>query len=539
MSSLAEMLTEAPPGLLEPMGEALPMEREVTGVTADSREVTPGGIFVAIPGARYDGWDFIPQAVERGAAAVVSRRPPPEPRIPWIRTADPREALAYLADAYWGHPSRRMVLVGITGTNGKTTICWLLREAWKRLGHPAASLGTLGVRWGRLGEGDRSEPWQGWTTPEAPQFQGALARLLEQGIRHAACEVSSHALVQHRVRGTLFRVVAFTNLGRDHLDFHGTMEAYREAKRRLFRPEGRGCLAEERPPAVVCNLSDPEGRAILEGLCGEAPLPLPDGLGWRGPGGERVLPFAAETLPSREGPEPHAEAEAARPGVLVGRVLESGREGLALEVRWGDRLQRLRSPLVGRFQAAHLLAAFGILLVLGEDPSRAAEALAQAPRVPGRMEPVGEDPERLVFVDYAHTPEALETILREGRFLTEGRVLLVFGCGGDRDRGKRPLMGLVAGQLADEVVVTTDNPRHEGPQAIIEDILEGLRTTSCRFHVVPDRREALARALELLQPGDVLLVAGRGAEKVQDWGERKVPFDDREVLRELLAGGGG
>jgi UDP-N-acetylmuramoyl-L-alanyl-D-glutamate--2,6-diaminopimelate ligase len=508
------MLKLVPDGLLE--GTAPLRELAVTGVHHDSRTVAPGGLFVAIRGLAHDGQDHIGQAVAAGAAAVVSDRDPGETGRPWIRTNRPRRALAYLSQAFFEDPSARMTIVGVTGTNGKTTVCALLRDAWRSLGRGSASMGTLGV--------ETSDPsvlrdvsWPSMTTPEAPDFVATLRRLLAAGVDHVAAEVSSHALVLERVVGTRLRAVLFTTFGRDHLDFHGTMEAYREAKWRLFTPEGRGDRGA--PPDAVVNADDPVGREFAQALIAKTSR---GGIGWEGKDGGRVVTYG---LGEEHDPW------------LAGHVLDSGIKGLLMEISWPGGSTSLRVPLIGKFQAGHILAAFGTLLALGVGPEEASRGLSHVRIIPGRMEPVGEGAESLVLVDYGHTPDALEVALRESRALAEGRLIVVFGCGGDRDRGKRPLMGLAAGRLADEVILTTDNPRGEDPREIADQVLEGLRATSARHQILLDRREALKEGIGRLTRGDVLLVAGRGAEAWQVFADRKIPFDDRQVLREILSAG--
>jgi UDP-N-acetylmuramoyl-L-alanyl-D-glutamate--2,6-diaminopimelate ligase len=524
MPRLGEMLQRAPEEILEGPFPSGFEEIEVTGVAHDSRKVRKGGLFVARRGLTRDGQDYVPQAEGNGASVIVSDRRDLISHATWLRAPDPRRALAHLAAAFYDHPSRAMNMVGVTGTNGKTSLCYLLRDAWHVLGHKSASLGTLGVSTGDpemlawLG----SISWPSLTTPEAPDYQAALAKLLKAGVHHVACEVSSHALAMGRVVGTHFRVVVFTNLGRDHLDFHETQEAYRDAKWRLFTPEGRDAV-EEDPPAAILNVDDPEGRRLEEALAASPGRPGAGGIGRMGRDGSSILTYG---LADENGPW------------LRGSILDSGITGLLVEVRWPGGDAHVRTELLGRFHASHLLGAMGCLMALGTAGERAAEALCRVKRVPGRMEPVGEGLDSLILVDFAHSPDALETVLRECRAYAERRVVVVFGCGGDRDPGKRPLMGLTAGQLADEVIVTTDNARSENPRVIAEDVVEGLRATSAHWEVILDRREALAEGVRRLGSGDLLLVAGRGAEQVQKIGDREIPFDDREVLRELIGTGG-
>ncbi|MBD3334887.1 MAG: UDP-N-acetylmuramoyl-L-alanyl-D-glutamate--2,6-diaminopimelate ligase [Candidatus Eisenbacteria bacterium] len=490
----------------------------ICGVHHDSRRVIPGGIFVALSGREHDGLDFVPQAEAAGASLIAADRDP-GCRTPWLKVRAPRQALAHLADAFYDHPSGALKMVGVTGTNGKTSVCWLLQQAWLELGLPAAALGTLGPRAVSAGGEAIEIPWPAHTTPEAPDFQAALAALAAAGIRHVACEVSSHALALERVRATQYRAVVFTNLGRDHLDFHASLRDYRDAKWRLFRAEDRACPGEQTPAAVV-NLDDPAGRD-LAALLQRRGLQTPAGL----PGAEPGL----LTYGIADGSE----------AWLQGEILEADIHGLRLTARWPGGAATLRTGLLGRFQSGPLLAALGSLLALGTPGEAAAHALSRAAPVPGRMEALRAPGRGLIIVDYAHTPEALETVLREGRGLAEGRLVVVFGCGGERDPGKRPLMGAIAGQLADEVIVTNDNPRREEPQEIAAQILDGVRAASARRDLILDREEALAEGVRRVGPGDVLLVAGRGAEAWQDCGASRRPLDDRKVLRRILDGAAG
>lgn len=518
MPRLGEMLTEVPDGVIRcPEGAE---DIEVTGVHHDSRTVRKNGLFVALRGCARDGQDFIPQAERNGAAAVASDRPDGIREAVWLRADDPRRALAHLSAAYYGHPSRGMTLVGATGTTGKTSVCWFLRDAWNAMGRPSAALGTLGVT---TGDPEAASwlgpvPWPTLTTPEATDLQATLAKLQRAGIEHVAMEVSSHALALRRTLTTHFRAVIFTNLGRDHLDFHKSEEAYRNAKLTLFSAAGRDAVSEQ-PPAAVVNVDDAVGRDLVENLLGPGPRPAGAPAGLQGLNGAPVLSFGlnAENDPW-----------------LRGTVLDANASGTAFRAQWPGGGGHFHVPLLGSFNASHVLAVMGTLLALGVSGEEAVPAISKVRGVPGRMEAIGDDRDTLVIVDFAHTPEALETVLRECRSLTENRVVVVFGCGGDRDRGKRPMMGLVAGQLADEVIVTTDNPRSEEPARIAEEIVEGLAAASARFEIVLDREKALARGLAAAGVGDVLLVAGRGAEPDQIIGDRRVPFDDRDVLRRLM-----
>lgn len=476
----AELLAEARAGARE--------------VRADSRTVTPGDIFVAVPGASEDGGRYIPEAVAAGAGIVVCR-PGAEraaeaggARCRFISHEDPREALWRLAEARFGTQSLPLRVVGITGTNGKTTTAALLEHLFTEAGHRVGVLGTVTYRWP-----GHSEPAP-LTTPDPLSLHAMLARMAEAGVDIAFMEVSSHALAQQRVSGVNFAGAVFTNLTQDHLDFHPDMESYFKAKARLFLELPRA------DKATAINADDPWGRRLLE-LC---PAALSFGLG-RGAPGRRHL---------------------------WGEILSSGTAGVHLRMRLGDAEWELRSPLVGAFNAANLLAAQALALELGLEPS-ALQALASFTGVCGRLERV-ENPRGLhVFVDYAHTPDALVNVLTALRGAGFSRIVTVFGCGGNRDRTKRPLMGEAVARHADVAVLTSDNPRNEDPGTILEDVLPGLATAR-EVVVEADRRAATARALAMLGPEDALLIAGKGHEDYQIIRGVKHHYSDQEVVRELL-----
>ncbi|MGH8989534.1 MAG: UDP-N-acetylmuramoyl-L-alanyl-D-glutamate--2,6-diaminopimelate ligase [Acidimicrobiales bacterium] len=455
---------------------------EVTGVEHDSRSVAPGDLFCCIVGRETDGHDHAPEAVERGAVALVTERElaqlPREVAQVRVEPGQGRAAMARLAAAFHGHPAASLLMAGVTGTNGKTTVTHLLGAVLQHAGHPTTVVGTLtGVR----------------TTPESTDLQRMLAaaRDARPGAPRpaVAMEVSSHALVQSRVDGVRFDVAVFTNLSHDHLDFHGTMESYFEAKASLFEPD--------RAKAAVLDADDPWGRRILEHL---------------------RIPAVGVT-----------------------------REGVSdVQLGWGTsaftwRRQRVALPLTGRVNVANAQLAAEAALFLGVPPAVVAEGLSTAGPVPGRMEVVDAGTAGFsVIVDYAHTPGALEAVLAEVRRMAAeraGRSIVVFGCGGDRDASKRQAMGAVAARSADVVVVTSDNPRHEDPAAIIEEVLRGAAGADpqVRPRVEPERRRAIEEAITLARAGDVVLVAGKGHETVQEVGDRRLPFDDRTVASQVLA----
>jgi UDP-N-acetylmuramoyl-L-alanyl-D-glutamate--2,6-diaminopimelate ligase len=483
------------------VGEAA-LACEVTGVAYDSRRVQPGAVFVALRGLRADGVAFVEQAITRGALAVVAEAPAPagEP-VPWITVRDARLALAELAAAFYRHPSQDLVVVGITGTNGKTTTSYLLSAVFERAGLPCGRIGTVSYR---LRHEERDAPH---TTPEAPDLQALLRTLVGEGCGACVMEVSSHALALRRADAIRFAAGVFTNLTRDHLDFHGGMENYFAAKRRLFELLPPGAVA-------VVNLDDPHGPALVAAA-------------------SRPVTYAID------------RAADVTPGPF-----SLSFDGLRFDLRTPRGLVRVASPLVGRPNVYNILAAAATAMALDVPFSAIERGLADVARVPGRFQVVSTDADDVkVVVDYAHTDDALKNLLETARPLATGRVITVFGCGGDRDRTKRPLMGAVAARLSDVVVITSDNPRSEDPLAIIEDIKRGLpgagqkaagrgagapggREPVCL--AIPDRREAIERAIREARAGDLVLVAGKGHERYQVIGDRVLPFDDVEVAAGAL-----
>ena len=466
----------------------------ITAIAYDSRRVVPGSVFVALKGLRADGGAFAEQAVSRGAIAIVSESAPGEgQRIPWVSVSDARLALALLADRFFNHPSRRMPVVGVTGTNGKTTTSYLLAAILDAAGLRAGMLGTVAYR---IGGEDREASR---TTPEAPDVQHLLSEMLDQGSRSAVMEVSSHALSLKRVDGMRFAAGVFTNLTRDHLDFHADMEAYFAAKRRLFGmlPDGA---------AGVINLDDPRGPSLVE-IC-KRPVTY-------------AITAAADVTP---GP------------------VEMTLTGLRFEVRTPKGAVQISSKLVGRPNVYNILAATATAISLDLPASAIESGVAGLAGVPGRFEVVSQDTDAVtVVVDYAHTDDALRNLLETARPLTARRLITVFGCGGDRDRSKRPLMGMVAARLSDVVVITSDNPRSEDPARIIEEIERGIPAGSQSSTRTPtvvsvvERAAAIERAVSMATAGDVVLIAGKGHEKYQQIGDRVLPFDDGEVARAALA----
>jgi UDP-N-acetylmuramoyl-L-alanyl-D-glutamate--2,6-diaminopimelate ligase len=466
----------------------------VAGIASDSRRVGPGDCFVAVPGFKQDARRFAAEAVARGAALVVTEGERLPVAAPQILVPSARLALARLAGAFYGHPSRRLTLVGITGTNGKTTTSYLVEALLRARGQRTGVIGTI-----QYVVGDEHRP-AGQTTPEALELQAMLADMLERGVGGVAMEVSSHALVLDRAHDLAFDVAVFTNLTQDHLDFHGTFEAYTAAKRHLFE------LLAASPKSgrvAVVNGDDPAGAEMVRDLG----LPV-----------------------RRFGLGESADV----------RALDhtSALDGIRMTVDTPRGRLRVASPLIGEHNVLNLLGAVAVGLALGLELPAIATALAGVDTVPGRFEQVRTGQPFLVVVDYAHTPDALERVLATARKLTRGRLAAVFGCGGDRDRGKRPLMGAIAARLCDQVWITSDNPRSERPEAIIAEIAEGVRRAGLappRYATQPDRREAIRAALGWAGPGDAVVIAGKGHETYQIIGADVLSFDDREVARRALA----
>jgi UDP-N-acetylmuramoyl-L-alanyl-D-glutamate--2,6-diaminopimelate ligase len=448
---------------------------DVTAVVHDTADVVPGSLFCCVRGARVDGHDLAGKAVDAGAAALVVDHPLPlSPPLPQLVVPDVRQAMGPIAAAFWGHPSQSLTVLGVTGTAGKTTVTHLLQAVMNAAGRPCGLVGTLsGAR----------------TTPEGPELQAMLAAAPSQGQVAIAMEVSSHGLELHRVDGTRFAVAIFTNLSRDHLDFHRTMDAYFAAKARLF-------ASTFTDHAVICT-DDGWGRQLL-GLVERR-------------GSITAIPFS-----STDALDVRLDATGAR-------------------FTWRDQPVRLALP--GRFNVVNALAAATAAAAVGVDGATIAAGLSAAEPVPGRFEPVVAGQPFTVLVDYSHKPDALEQALQAARELAapDGRVVVVFGCGGDRDATKRPLMGAVAARGADRVVVTSDNPRSEDPEAVIEQVLAGISAPRDTVVIEPDRRAGIGLAIQDAQPRDVVLVAGKGHETTQTIGDQVRPFDDRVVARAVLA----
>lgn len=501
-----------------------PRRQDVADVTCDSRRVVPGSVFVAIRGFALDGHDFVDDAIARGAVVIVAERPVPVPdNVTLVQVAASRQALAALAAAFYGHPSRRLRLIGVTGTNGKTTTAFLIRALLKAAGHRTGLIGTVCNY-----VGDEPRPVVR-TTPEAPELQRLLADMVAAGCTHAVMEVSSHALALGRVDFCEFDAAVFTNFSQDHLDFHQSLDEYLAVKATLFsrlEPGPEAFTPEGRPARYAVVNGDDAAASRIAAAC-RVPVHR---FGFAGPA------FAEGAAPLAQG--------AASAGAPVSAGVQAddiviGPSGVSFTLVWpGGRLP-LRLNLPGRFNVANALAATAVALAEGITPAVIATTLAQVEPVPGRLEAVDAGQEFSVFVDYAHTPDGLGTVLRTVRELQpDGQLIVVFGCGGDRDRAKRPLMGRLAGELADYVIVTSDNPRSENPDDIIRQIVAGVEQAGMprdRYWSEPDRVRAIARALALADSGDIVLIAGKGHETVQEFADHSIHFDDRVVAATLLA----
>ena len=465
VDSAAEMQLERMIAALAPVDVVGRAPVDISDLAYDARAVVPHALFFCVPGARFDGHDFARAAVERGAAALVVERALDVP-VPQLVVVDARSAMAVAADEFFGRPTEQLQVAGVTGTNGKTTTAYLLYGILEAAGRKPGLLGTVETR---VGEERRPAVR---TTAEAIDLQRSFREMLDAGNHSVALEATSHGSELHRLDRVRFEVLVFTNLTQDHLDFHGSMDDYYEAKRRLF-------TEHEPAPAAAINVGDEWGRRLAQELRGLGRAPL--------------LTFGlTEDAEIREAP--------------------------------ASRLQ-------GRFNQENTLAAVAVARLVGVPEAAIEQGVADAPSVPGRFELVDEGQPFSVIVDYAHTPDSLGNVLRTARELTAGRLVCVFGCGGDRDRGKRPEMGRIAAELSDVPIVTSDNPRSENPLAIIDEILAGMDGDP---EVEPDRRAAIAKAVGLAREGDVVVIAGKGHEQGQEFADRKLPFDDREVAREAL-----
>ncbi len=459
---------------------------EYTGIAYDSRKVKPGDVFVAIPGLKVDGTDFIAQAIEKGAKVIVAEKEVKVPAgIDFQKVPSARKALAHLANKFYDFPSRKLKLIGITGTNGKTTTAYLIESILKSAGHKVGLIGTVS-----------ETPL---TTPESLDLQAILAKMVEDKITHVVMEVSSHALALGRVYDCDFDIAIFTNLTHDHLDFHKTREEYLAVKRKLFerlKPEG----------IAIINVDDPSSGSFIKVVKGEV---ITYGVGQ-----------AKHELRSTK----HNEFDAKILDILIKE------DEMALRI---NSLE-IRTPLIGMPNVYNIVAAYQCALALHIPPQMIKKGIESLKSVPGRVERIDCGQPFSVIVDFAHSPDSLQKLIETYRPLTKGKIILVFGCPGDRDREKRPIMGEIAAKLADHVIITTDDPHGEEPELIIKDILKGVASRKSRVASVIDRKEAIEKALSLAKKNDTVLIAGRGHEKFQDFAGKKVEIDDREVVRRVL-----
>lgn len=466
---------------------------EVKGITYDSRKVQPGLLFFALRGQNHDGNEFLQEAIDRGAAAVVTDQTPVinQDQVISIRVSDTRQAMAEAACAFYGQPSEKLQVIGITGTNGKTTIAYMVRDIFSAAGRKPGLLGTVEYQ-----IGDRVIP-AGRTTPESSDLQDILAQMVNIGCQSVVMEVSSHALVQKRVCEIDFDVGVFTNLTHDHLDYHGTVKDYFQAKTLLFRALG----SKKKRSIAVINLDDAWGRKLAR---------MKDDIN------AEIITYGF-----------HRDAL-----VRVGH-LELSSSGSVAEVQspWGNVEVSLK--LLGRFNVSNALAAFASCACRDVEPNRIADVLSNMISVPGRLEEVRTGRGFHVFVDYAHTEDALKNVLTTLREITAKRLITVFGCGGNRDRKKRPLMGAAVAHLADYAILTSDNPRKENASDIIAQIQKGFGD-SRHYEILEDRSEAIPKALSIAGDGDVVLIAGKGHENYQELADTVIPFDDRQAVRECL-----
>ncbi len=471
------------------------LDRPVTAVTDDSRAVAAGSLFVAVKGERVDGHEFVGQAVQAGAAAVVAQGAVETGSLPLVRVADSRKALGLLGSRFYGDPSAQLAMIGVTGTNGKTTTTYLCKALLEGIGRRVGLIGTVAYQ-----IGSETIP-ASHTTPGALELQGLLARMIQSGMNSVVMEVSSHALAMDRTAGCEYDAAVFTNLTQDHLDYHGTMEEYFQAKSRLFTGLGGGKKTGQR---AIVNMDDPRG-AEIRAAC--------------------RVPVWGYAVTSKAD--------------LKAEQVRLSMNGTTFAAATPAGTFTVESRLVGEHNVYNLLGAIGVALHAGATCDQVREAVSRVSNVPGRFERVSAGQDFTVVVDYAHTEDALVRLLAAAQALKTDRIITVFGCGGDRDRGKRPKMGRAAVEHSDIVVLTSDNPRTEDPMAILREVEVGVRDalqgrSHVEYHLVPDRREAIGTAVRLARTGDIVLIAGKGHEDYQIIGTKKFHFDDREVAREAI-----
>ncbi len=466
-----------------------PLDMEIVAITADSRAASAGKLFAAIRGTSLDGHKFIPEVIAAGTSAILAETAPPydlSNDIAWLHVPDSRAAIAEIASTFNGKPSADIKLAGVTGTNGKTTIAFLLHHIMKTEWHRAGLLGTI-----HIDDGETRTPAK-HTTPGAIELNAILSTFRDNACRGAAMEVSSHGIHQKRVHAIAFDAAIFTNLTQDHLDYHGTLENYMDAKASWFHDLAANPRGKK--PMAVINTDDPKGNELAKALEGKISI-IRYGFGVN-------CDFRANNL-------------------------KQSRDGMTFELTAKGKSYLVRAPLIGRFNAYNLLAALSAASACGIKPRNAVAAIADSPQVPGRMENVGNAGGATVFVDYAHTPDALENACRTLKELDPRRLITVFGCGGDRDKGKRPLMAASAARYSDGIVITSDNPRSEDPEAIIREIERGL-PKKFSYLAVTDRAGAIETALSNSRSGDIILIAGKGHETYQQFADRTIDFDDRK-----------
>jgi UDP-N-acetylmuramoyl-L-alanyl-D-glutamate--2,6-diaminopimelate ligase len=463
-------------------------EEIIRGISYSSKTVQPGDLFAALKGERADGYDFVGEAAGRGALAILSEREMPDHfQKTWVQVASPRKALALCASNFFAHPSEKLRLVGITGTKGKTTITYILEEILRRADLDVGVIGTIAYR----RPGIRLEAER--TTPEAPDLQRMMREMVDSGVTHCVMEVSSHALELDRVTGIDFDVAVFTNLSGEHLDYHKTMDKYFESKKKLFQISAREKMA-------VINCDDPWGEKLLSGL-------------------------NMDSLTYGTTPTANVRAEA----------FSFSQEGLEMNVKYGGEEISVASRLLGKPNMYNILASIASALALNVPTHAIKEGIATLKGVPGRFEKINNALGFNTFVDYAHTDDALKNLLETAKELNYGRIILVVGAGGDRDRQKRPRMGEVAGLHADWTILTSDNPRSEDPMAILRDIEEGIKKTGPdKYELEPDRKLAIHKALSVAEKGDCVLVAGKGHESYQVLKDTVIPFNDADVIRSII-----
>jgi len=476
---------------VKPLAVEGPLDRDITGITYDSRRVMPGNLFVAVRGEHTDGHRYVEAAIDRGAAAVVlEQKCGYNPRATRITVADARRSMALASARFYNQPSHQLKVVGVTGTNGKTTTAFMVKAILEAAGLAAGLLGTV-----QYEIGPRIIPaWR--TTPESVEIQEMMNQMLRAGCSAVSMEVSSHALDQHRVESVDFDVAVFTNLSRDHLDYHGNLENYFEAKASLFTTLG---TMRKRGRAVL-NADSEYGRRLIARMGGE----------------NAVLTYGVSC-----------------DAVIHAQDIRVSADGTYFVVRTPRGTMPIALPLIGRYNVSNALAAIGAGLALDVELPLIEQALAQLRPVHGRLERVPVNEEFNVYIDYAHTEDALRNVLTTVSELTRGRLIVVFGCGGDRDKGKREPMGRAACELADFSILTSDNPRNEDPLGILAQIERGFPAAAKgRYQVIPGRREAIERALVIARPGDSVLIAGKGHEAYQEFSDTVVPFNDRQVVEE-------